>query len=75
MTGTLEHRASRSAYRLVIKEGYSRERTQRTMRTKRMTTEPSPIWKDGTAEGSQMWIMASIPGEAAKMIMKEAGEW
>ena len=25
-----------------------------------------------TAEGSQMWIMASIPGEAAKMIMKEA---
>ena len=51
---------------------YSRERTKRTMRTKRMTMEPSPIWKDGTAEGSQMWIMASLPGEAAKMIMKEA---
>ena len=37
-----------------------------------MTTELSPIWKDGTAEGSQMWIMASNPGEAAKMIIKEA---
>ena len=37
-----------------------------------MTTEPSTIWKDGTAEGSQMWIMASIPGKATKMKMREA---
>ena len=32
-----------------------------------MTTEPSTICKDGTAEGSQMRIMASTPGEATKM--------
>ena len=41
----------------------------------RMTTEPSTICKDGTAEGSQMWIMANSPSEGTNMKMREAMYW